>query len=304
MRDISPIQINRDRRQRASSEVTDDEQQQLRGLVGSLQYAACNTRPDLAAELSFYQSRATVQDLLEANRLPERAKKHALTRIIIKHIPVHQLRFATYSDASFATRTKAQSQRGCMILAVHEDMQRNQPAPASPISWCCKKITRVLAAETFALSGAVGWLDWIRMNWAWLARPKVEWKQPNQTLPKLPIASAVIDCKSLSDLVSKNATPQCQEYRTLLEALVIKDRINTGIKINWVPSAAQLADSLTKNMDTSFLLTFLKTGRCCIHDETEVLKARADKKTRQLWLKQSEPNAQSLETPEAYFCLI
>ena len=151
-----------------------------------------------------------------------------------------------------------------MILAVHEDMQRNQPAPASPISWCSKKTTRVvtstLAAETFALSGAVDWLDWIRMNWAWLVCPKVDWKQPNQTLPKLPIASAVIACKSLFDLVSKNATPQCQEYRTLLEALAIKDRINTGIKINWVPSAAQLADSLTKNMDTSFLLTFLNVA--------------------------------------------
>ena len=70
----------------------------------------------------------------------------------------------------------------------------------------------------------------------------------------------------------------------MLEALIIKDRIKEGICIKWVHSAAQLADSLTKSMDCSTLREFLAKGRCIIHDVDEVLRARADKRTKKAWM--------------------
>ena len=53
-------------------------------------------------------------------------------------------------------------------------------------------------------------------------------------------------------------------------------------------------DSLTKDMDTSVLRTFLRNGHCVLHDVDEVLKQRADKKIRQKWYEQNSAEASTL----------
>eukprot|EP00435_Cladocopium_sp_Y103_P002384 s4317_g1.t1 len=55
--DIPAINIDRSRRQSPDFPVTSDEKQALRGLIGSIQYAATNTRPDLSAKLSLLQAK-------------------------------------------------------------------------------------------------------------------------------------------------------------------------------------------------------------------------------------------------------
>ena len=231
---------------------------------------------------------ATIHDLLEANRLLGEAKKHADVTITIKSIPVESVRLVSYSDASFATREKKQSQKGGMVLAVHEDVCQQKSALASPLVWYSRKIDRVvastLAAETFALSSAVDLLNWLRLAWEWIKSPNTKWKEPEKVWGEVAPGLAVIDCKSLFDVLAKNTTPQCQEHRTLLEALVIKSHLNSGITPYWVHSAAQLADALTKAMDGFRLREFLKYGLCCLHDIHEVLKERADKKMQRMWL--------------------
>ena len=143
-----------------------------------------------------------------------------------------------------------------------------------------------MASEVYALSGSVDLLSWLRIQRSRLCQPSHEWKNPEKCLANSPEAYAVVDCKSLYDLIQKTTIPQCQEYRTMLEALIIKDRIKEGIQIKWAHSAAQLADSLTKHMDCSVLRDFLAKGTCIIHDVDEVLKARADKRTKKLWMNQ------------------
>eukprot|EP00438_Fugacium_kawagutii_P029976 Skav217703 [mRNA] locus=scaffold2294:90003:97141:- [translate_table: standard] len=67
---IDPISIDRNRRKQEQLPVSEAERQCLRGVIGSLQYASTNTRPDLSARLSFLQSKipvATIHDLLEAH---------------------------------------------------------------------------------------------------------------------------------------------------------------------------------------------------------------------------------------------
>ena len=100
-------------------------------------------------------------------------------------------------------------------------------------------------------------------------------------------------CKSLYDLIQKTNIPQCQEHRVMLEALIIKDRLQEGVVVKWVHSAAQLADSLTKHMDCTNLRSFLEKGRCIIHDVDEILKARANQRSQKAWLEhqhtQSDP---------------
>ena len=122
------------------------------------------------------------------------------------------------------------------------------------------------------------------MHWSWILNPFIAWQKPEETLKSLPTAFAVVDCKSLFDLLQKTSIPQCTEYRTML---VIKDRLSEGVAIKWVHSAAQMADSLTKDMDTGVLREFLKYGKCILHDVDEILKQRSDKKIRQQWYQQS-----------------
>lgn len=243
---------------------------------------------------------AKVSDLLEANRLLGDTKKHSDVKITISSIPIDRIRFVSYSDASFASREKQQSQKGGLFLATDQDIFRQTSAVASSLMWYSRKIDRVvastLAAETYALSSAVDLLDWLRLAWAWLINPEIPWKTPEVVWQSEPPSIAVMDCKSLYDVITKNTTPQCQEHRTLIEALVIKDHVRSGIQAHWVHSAAQLADSLTKPMDNYRLREFLKSHHCCLHDVQEILKQRADKKAQRLWtigISQSPPREPS-----------
>ena len=291
--DIPAIDIERSRRQKPDEPVTPDEKQALRGLIGNIQYAATNTRPDLSAKLRLLQAKincATIKDLSEANRLLKEAKQHKDTKIIIKSIPLQDVRFVSFSDASFANRAKAQSQKGCLILASSKQIGDWKASDISPLKWYSRKIARVvsstLASETYALSGSVDLLSWIRIHWSWLLQPREGWKDPERYLSNAPEAYAVVDCKSLYDLIQKTYTPQCQEHRVTLEALIIKERLREGVIVKWAHSAAQLADYLTKHMDCTNLRAFLKQGHCIIHDVDEILRARAEKRSQKAWFEQ------------------
>ena len=242
--------------------------------------------------MSFLQSKinyASIQDLHECNRLLEDAKRHHDVNIIYSTITIPNLRFVTYSDASFAIREEQHSQKGHLVLAIDKEIFNKQTVLSSPVARSSKKIDRLvastLAAETYALSNAIDGMEWIRLLWQWIVDPNCNWRKPAECLQSAPKSIAVVDCKSLFDVIVKNITPQCKGHRTLLEALVIKDRVQAENHMHWVHSAAQLADSLTKVMDTSTLTSYLKHRRCCLHDMQAVLQDRADKKQQKTWLK-------------------
>ena len=305
---IHPIHIPKDRKDQRDALVTEDERQALRAIVGSLQYAAVNTRPDLSSRISMLQSsinRATVETLVLANQTLYEAKKHHDTTIQIQPIRVEDFRFLAFSDASFASKGNNNSQTGILIMGTHKDISTNTSCPVNPLAWGSKKIQRVvtstLAAETVSLNTVLDHLSWLRLCWAWMLDSKINWKQPTTTLRNLPetystatIKSqnfpdslAATDCKSLYDLVTRTAMPNCSEFRTQLNARAIKDLLAEGVSLRWVHSGAQLADSLTKIMETSFLRETLRLGRYRLNDELEILKNRATNRNRLKWLNKS-----------------
>ena len=188
-------------------------------------------------------------------------------------------------------------------MVSHKDIGHNTKCPVNPMSWGCKKIQRVvtstLAAETTSLNTVHDQLSWLRLCWTWMLDSKVPWKKPKlafQNLPEmyttatlkaqeLPESIAATDCKSLFDLVTRTAVPNCAEFRTQLTAGSIKDLLSEGVALRWVHSGAQLADALTKVMETSCLRETLKIGHYKLHDELEVLKDRASNRNRLRWLK-------------------
>ena len=95
IRAIEPIKIQPERRKQPDQKVTEDERQQLRALIGSIQYAAVHTRPDLSSRLSMLQSAinsATVETLISANQALHEAKKHHDVTIKIQPISTKDLR--------------------------------------------------------------------------------------------------------------------------------------------------------------------------------------------------------------------
>ena len=308
---INPIHISKDRKDTREALVTEEERQALRAIVGSLQYAAVNTRPDLSSRISQLQSsinRATIETLIFANQTLYEAKKHHDTTIQIQPIRVEDFRFLAFSDASFASKGNNSSQTGTLIMGTHKDIRNNTSCPVNPLAWGSKKIQRVvtstLAAETVSLNSVLDHLSWLRLCWAWILDSRVNWKQPSNTLKQLPEtystatfksqnlpdSVAATDCKSLFDLVTRTAMPNCSEFRTQLNARAIKDLLAEGVSLRWVHSGAQLADSLTKVMDSSFLRETLRLGKYRLNDELEILKNRATNRNRLKWLKSSCPS--------------
>lgn len=131
--------------------------------------------------------------------------------------------------------------------------------------WSSKKIQRVavstLSAEAMALAGAMDILAWCRLYWGWLLDRSCQWRLGDATLRELPPAFSALkddqqledpnaslhenlvklqeigqpdsliatDCKSLYDLISRTAPPACQEFRTLLQARLIKEPFHWSV---------------------------------------------------------------------------
>ena len=303
IRNINSITLTSERRADENATGSEPERHLLRGLIGSLQYAAVHTRPDLSSSLSQLQSQvnsATVSTLIAANKTLHIAKKHHEVTIKIKPINPKDLRFLAFSDASFASKAKPESHAGMIIMATHKDITNNQTCQVSPLSWGTKKIQRVvtstLSAETSALSSTLDQLTWMRLYWAWFFDQTLKWQNPSKvdglpqaiTVPTIRIDEkdlAITDCKSLYDLTTRTAVPNCSEFRTQLQARAIKDILKEGISLHWVHSGAQLADALTKIMNANFLRETLRIGSYCLHDINAVPKDRATERNRLKWLR-------------------
>ena len=109
---INPIHIQPQRKAQLDLPVTERERQDLRALIGSLQYASVNTRPDLSSRLSFLQSdinKATIETLIQGNKVLHEAKRHKNTTIRIQSIPMERIRVLAFSDASFASQKQPES---------------------------------------------------------------------------------------------------------------------------------------------------------------------------------------------------
>ena len=153
VKDIQPIRITRDRRAVPEDGVTEEERQSLRALIGSLSYAAINSRPDLGSRLGSLQSainKAKVSTLCEANKVLHEAKAYADTTLRIHPIPLSDLRFIAFSDASFASERNPDSHQGMMIMSCHQKIGENRTSVVNPILWHSKKIQKV-AVSTLSL---------------------------------------------------------------------------------------------------------------------------------------------------------
>ena len=290
---IPQIDIGRVRRQQPAAPVNDQERSKFRSLRGGIQYAATHTRPDIAAKVGSLQSlvtKATVQTLLEANKVLREAQTHSRVHIYFQPIDPKDLTFVSFGDASFASSRDLNSHQGVLICATSTALDRNQEAPISPWVWVSKRIPRVvrstLSAEAYSMSKAVDVLGWCRSLWGCVHIPEFPWQNPEKSFHLLQKALVVTDCKSLYDLVTRLAMPACEEYRATLEVLLIKQRCRENASFKWIPTTLMPADCLTKSMDSTTLRAILSRSFFRLYDPDQSLEKNAQRRDALSWLDQ------------------
>ena len=288
---IEPIQIPKSRRSEKGSNALASEVHDLRALCGSLQYAAVHSRPDMAAKVAFIQKNicsATVSTLLEANRVLAEAQQTADTSIMVRPLPLSQVTFASFGDASFASASQLKAQQGLFIVACTPELAANRTSEISPMSWNSKQIGRVvrstLSAEAYAMSSSLDKLTWLRCLWGYILSPSFKWQYPESSLQEGPKALLITDCKSLYDLTTKLAVPNCEEWRTTVEVMLIKQQAAGHSQCRWISTAIMLADCLTKPMESHFLRTVLRLGKFRIFDENMMLQNNTHRKIAAKWV--------------------
>eukprot|EP00435_Cladocopium_sp_Y103_P014115 s5986_g3.t1 len=288
---IDPIQIPKYRRGMKDAIASPQEVHDLRGLCGSLQFAAVHSRPDMAAKVAFIQKnicKVTVGTLLDANRVLVEAKQTDDTAIMVRPIPLDQITFASFGDASFASASQLKAQQGLFIVACTPELAANRTSDISPMSWNSKQIGRVvrstLSAEAYAMSSSLDKLTWLRCIWGYIRSPSFKWQYPETSLRSGHKALLITDCKSLYDLVTKLAVPNCEEWRTTVEAMLIKQQAEGHSQCRWISTAIMLADCLTKPMEATFLRTVLKLGRFRIFYENQTLQNNSHRKIAAKWV--------------------
>ena len=288
---MPPIDVPKNRRSEPESPITPTELSQLRGLCGSLQYAAVHSRPDIATKVAGLQkgiTSATVESLLEGNRVLREAQQHAETSIIVRPIKTEDVCFASFGGASFASAKQLTAQQGLFIMACTDKLASNQTTDFSPMVWHSKQSGRVvrstLSAEAYAMSSSLDKLTWIRCMWGRIKSPTFQWSRPEQSLQKEPKGLMITDCKSLYDLVTKNAVPNCQEWRTTIEVMLLKEQSRDHTDCRWISTAIMIADCLTKPTDATFMRTILQLGKFRIYDEDHTLRQNANRKYGVTWV--------------------
>ena len=230
---LSKAELQSSRATARSSELSDAEKREYRGLIGQLNWLATNSRPDISyrvCELAVSLKTARVKDLLDLNKIISWVKEQQFS-IVFKQLDLENCVIECYSDASFANLPDSGSQ-GAFILFLC-DPNGHQ----CPIQWQSRKIRRVvkstLAAEALALlEGAEAAVYIGRVFW--------------ELTKKIAPIDCFVDNKSLCDAIySSNAI---EDRRLRIDVAVLRNMLGSKEirKVSWVPSSEQLANCLTK----------------------------------------------------------
>ena len=134
------------------------------------------------------------------------------------------------------------------------------------------------------MSSSLDKLTWLRCMWEYILSPTFKWQYPEKSLQSSLKALLITDCKSLYDLVNKLAVPNCEEWRTTVEVMLIKQQAEGHSQCRWISTAIMLADCLTKPMESSFLRTVLRLGKFRIFDEQQTLQNNSHSKIAAKWV--------------------
>ncbi|KAG0718174.1 Retrovirus-related Pol polyprotein from transposon RE1 [Chionoecetes opilio] len=232
---LNPVALSKRRALEKTSDLSEREKTEYRGLVGQLNWMATHTRPDIAfnvCELSVSIPKATVSDILRLNKVIERVKTDNVGLFIPRIRPLDECHIECYADASFANLQGHGSQGGFIIFLCETNNVQG------PIYWQSRKVRRVvnstLAAETLALldgASTAVYVASILKEISGCGRIPIRCFVDNRSVVEALYAYKLVDNKRLR-----------------IDISVLRDMLDQGElkEVTWVETSKQLADCLTK----------------------------------------------------------
>lgn len=265
LNDVEEIYIPKRRWNEKESPVTNSEKQQMRSVLGCLSWHSGQVALDLGASVGLFLSKtntATVQDLIDTNKLLRRAKSNKDQKIIIHPVDKKDLIITTWVDAAHANRPDGSSTKGILVGCSTSKLLDGDLCPVSPMYWSSSKITRVCRSSAAAVTrAAVDGEDImysVRFQLSeFLGFPPNIWNC-DEVVNHVP-GVLVSDSKNVYDRLSQTMlTLRGAEKRSDLETLCLKEATETAsVKVRWVNGDSQLANSLTKDSEPHQCLLFL-----------------------------------------------
>ena len=171
----------------------------MRSFLGVLGYLSRESRPDLSGPVSILQSRfnkAQVSDIQETNRVVRLDKAHTDLALPVCQIPMDQICFVSYGEASGESTRAEQAQAGNVIMIADRALLEGLAAPVTLPSWRSHRVKRVVAtasvADAMGLSEAIAQGDWVRALWreVVLGLSLREWREREDVQPLISVTDS------------------------------------------------------------------------------------------------------------------
>ena len=234
----------------------------LRSAIGRLNWVTTTSRPDISYDtrvLSTVINSATYEDLHKVNKIIKYIKNEDLSLTFPTLSCIEDIEIAVFADASLGNLRGGASQAGFIILLT--DTMR-----CTPLMWNSYKLKRVvnntLAAETLSVSEALDYAFFYAKSYG-----EVLYNKNDVTIP----ITCITDSKSLYK--ASQTTHQITQKRLLIDISIIREMIEKKeIKLKWIETKYQLANSLTKIGASNKLLNHVVSTGVLPKEITTVLK--------------------------------
>lgn len=223
----------------------------LRSEIGQLLWVSNQTRPDISfnvSNLAVNMEKSTSKDIVALNKVIRKLKNdsHVMT---FKRLQ-NPIKIIVYTDAAFGNLPDGGSQGAYLIFLADENNSCNI------ISWQSKHLKLIvrssLAAETLAMGEGIDAALYFSAAYCEIVY--------GHNANRLPIET-ITDNKSLVEALK--SSKYCSDKRLRIDIGALKQLIANKdvVKIHWVKTDEQLADTLTKNgLSSHKLVNTLKTG--------------------------------------------
>ena len=286
-----PIQVTPQRKSCRAAPATNDEQSQLRSVLGSINWVVRVCRPDLAYDTNRLQTcvqKPCVQDLLDCNALLRRAQTSSDVKLFYgwKKFDFSQMQILSITDASHAAdfdlsrsgeRLGGRSQSGRILAVCGPDFIEKSGGPINILEWKSTVVRRVcrstLQAESLSMLSGYEDAEHLRQVIHGLYHThharETGWRvaaMDSMNVIKL------TDCRSLSEHLLQAGLGEVGDKRLAIDIsgmrqMVWRERgqevgdplyadfppVNATTRVHWISTKTMLSDGLTKHMLTDDL---------------------------------------------------